>query len=167
MSEPLMKNSTPRKRNPFNRWFEKISTRVTRATGSPIAVLLAVTVILAWVCTGPIFHYSDTWQLVINTGTTIVTFVMVFIIQHSQNKDTTAIQLKLNELISTNDKSSNRLVNIEDLSEEELNTLKSFYITLAKLSKQEKDIFRSHSIDEAEDNNRDKYQKVKKETAKK
>jgi low affinity Fe/Cu permease len=162
-----MKNATIKKRNWFNRWFEKISTRVTRATGSPTAVLLAVLVILAWVCTGPVFHYSDTWQLVINTGTTIVTFIMVFIIQHSQNKDTTAIQLKLNELISTNDKSSNRLVNIEDLSEEELNTLKSFYITLSKLSKQEKDIFRSHSIDEAEDNNRDKYKKIKKESAQK
>jgi low affinity Fe/Cu permease len=72
------------------------------------------------------FHYSDTWQLVINTGTTIVTFIMVFIIQHSQNKDTTAIQLKLNELIATNNKASNRLVNIEDLSEEELDTLKAF-----------------------------------------
>jgi low affinity Fe/Cu permease len=162
-----MKNATAKKRNWFNRWFEKISTRVTRATGSPTAVLLAVLVILSWICTGPVFHYSDTWQLVINTGTTIVTFIMVFIIQHSQNKDTTAIQLKLNELIATNDKSSNRLVNIEDLSEEELNTLKSFYITLSKLSKQEKDIFRSHSIDEAEDNNRDKYKKLKKESVQK
>jgi low affinity Fe/Cu permease len=162
-----MKNATAKKRNWFNRWFEKISTRVTRATGSPSAVLLAVLVILSWICTGPVFHYSDTWQLVINTGTTIVTFIMVFIIQHSQNKDTTAIQLKLNELIATNDKSSNRLVNIEDLSEEELNTLKSFYITLSKLSKQEKDIFRSHSIDEAEDNNRDKYKKLKKESVQK
>lgn len=156
-----------KKQNIFSAWFEKVSTKVTRATGSPTAVLLAVVVILAWLFTGPLFHYSDTWQLVINTGTTIVTFVMVFIIQHSQNKDTTAIQLKLNELIATNNKASNRLVNIEDLSEEELNTLKSFYITLSKLSKEEKDIFRSHSIDEAEDNNRDKYKYAKKETAKK
>lgn len=163
----MKKGASKKKKNWFNRWFEKISTRVTKATGSPTAVLLAVLVIFAWMITGPIFHYSDTWQLVINTGTTIVTFVMVFIIQHSQNKDTTAIQLKLNELIATNDKSSNRLVNIEDLSEEELDTLKSFYITLSRLSKKEKDIFRSHSIDEAEDNNRDKYTKLKKETAQK
>lgn len=159
--------TTSKKKNWFNRWFEKVSTRVTRATGSPTAVLLALVVIFAWLVTGPVFHYSDTWQLVINTGTTIITFVMVFIIQHSQNKDTTAIQLKLNELIATNERSSNRLVNIEDLSDEELNTLKSFYITLARLSKKEKDIFRSHSIDEAEDNNRDKYNKLKKEASQK
>ncbi|NCI50521.1 low affinity iron permease family protein [Sediminibacterium roseum] len=159
--------TTSKKKNWFNRWFEKVSTRVTRATGSPTAVLLALIVIFAWLVTGPVFHYSDTWQLVINTGTTIITFVMVFIIQHSQNKDTTAIQLKLNELIATNERSSNRLVNIEDLSDEELNTLKSFYITLARLSKKEKDIFRSHSIDEAEDNNRDKYNKLKKEASQK
>ncbi|MES2372885.1 MAG: low affinity iron permease family protein [Bacteroidota bacterium] len=162
-----MKQPELKKRSFFVRWFEKISTRVTKATGSPSAVLIAVSVILVWLFTGPIFHYSDTWQLVINTGTTIVTFVMVFIIQHSQNKDTTAIQLKLNELIATNNKASNRLVNIEDLSEAELETLKGFYITLANLSKDEKDIFRSHSIDEAEENNRDKYRKPKKETEKK
>ena len=161
-----MKQSTPKKRSLFVRWFEKISARVTKATGSPSAVLIAVFVILVWLVTGPVFHYSDTWQLVINTGTTIVTFVMVFIIQHSQNKDTTAIQLKLNELIATNTNASNRLVSIEDLSEEELETLKGFYITLSKLSKQEKDIFRSHSIDEAEENNRDKYRKQKKEPVK-
>lgn len=162
-----MKKSTQKKRSGFVRWFDKISTRVTKATGSPSAVLIAVMVVLIWLLTGPIFHYSDTWQLVINTGTTIVTFIMVFIIQHSQNKDTTAIQLKLNELIATNSRSSNRLVNIEDLSEDELDTLKGFYITLAKLSKNEKDIFRSHSIDEAEENNRDKYRRTKKETEKK
>jgi low affinity Fe/Cu permease len=162
-----MKQPAPKKRSLFVRWFEKISTRVTKATGSPGAVLIAVLIIITWLFTGPVFHYSDTWQLVINTGTTIVTFVMVFIIQHSQNKDTTAIQLKLNELIATNNKASNRLVNIEDLSEEELDTLKGFYITLAKLSKGEKDIFRSHSIDEAEENNRDKYRKQAKETQKK
>jgi low affinity Fe/Cu permease len=162
-----MKTAVQKKRNPFVLWFEKISTRITKATGSPSAVLMACLVIIVWLCTGPIFHYSDTWQLVINTGTTIVTFIMVFIIQHSQNKDTTAIQLKLNELIATNDKSSNRLVNIEDLTEEELNTLKGFYITLAKLSESETDIFRSHSIDEAKENTRDKYKKMIKEPVKK
>jgi low affinity Fe/Cu permease len=155
-----MKTPLPTKRSRFVLWFEKLSTKITRATGSPGAVLIACLVILVWMFTGPVFHYSDTWQLVINTGTTIITFIMVFIIQHSQNKDTTAIQLKLNELIATNDKSSNRLVNIEDLTEDELTTLKGFYITLAKLSKEEKDIFKSHSIDEAKENNRGKYKKV-------
>ncbi|MEO7529840.1 MAG: low affinity iron permease family protein [Sediminibacterium sp.] len=162
-----MKYLPPKKRSRFFQWFEKASTRITKATGSPYAVLMAVFVILLWLLTGSLFHYSDTWQLVINTGTTIITFVMVFIIQHSQNKDTTAIQLKLNELIASNDKASNRLVNIEDLTEEELNTLKGFYITLSKLSEKEKDIFKSHSIDEAEENNRDKYRKIKKEPVKK
>lgn len=162
-----MKRDPGKKKKGFRIWFEKLSTAITKATGSPGAVLIACSVILVWACTGPLFHYSDTWQLVINTGTTIITFIMVFIIQHSQNKDTIAIQLKLNELIATNNKASNRLVNIEDLTEEEINTLKGFYIRLAKLSKEEKDIFRSHSIDEAEENNRDKYQTLKKETAKK
>ncbi len=162
-----MKAFELKKRSRFVIWFEKTSTRITKATGSAYAVVIAVLIILLWLITGPLFHYSDTWQLVINTGTTIITFVMVFIIQHSQNKDTTAIQLKLNELIATNSRSSNRLVNIEDLSENELETLKGFYITLSKLSKEEKDIFRSHSIDEAEENHRDKYRKIIQETAKK
>lgn len=159
------KTSSKKKKNPFTGWFEKLSSRITRATGSPSAVLLATLVILVWLATGPVFHYSDTWQLVINTGTTIITFVMVFIIQHSQNKDTIAIQIKLNELIATNEKASNRLVSIEDLTEEELNVLKSYYMTLSKLSKEEKDIFRSHSIDEAEDNSREKYTRMKKADA--
>jgi len=126
-----MKTAEPKKRSRFVIWFEKTSTRITKATGSPYAVVIACLIIFVWLITGSLFHYSDTWQLVINTGTTIVTFVMVFIIQHSQNKDTTAIQLKLNELIATNSRSSNRLVNIEDLSENELETLKGFYITLS------------------------------------
>lgn len=162
-----MKTMNKRKTNRFTGWFEKLSSRITRATGSPTAVLLAVLAIIIWLCTGPVFHYSDTWQLVINTGTTIVTFVMVFIIQHSQNKDTIAIQIKLNELIATSEKASNRLVSIEDLTEEELNTLKSYYMTLSRLSKKEKDLFRSHSIDEAEDNSRDKYARLQKNTRKK
>ena len=154
-----MKKHTVKKRSSFVLWFERLSTRITKTTGSPAAVIVAVMVIIVWGFTGPLFHYSDTWQLVINTGTTIVTFIMVFIIQHSHNKDTTAIQLKLNELIATNEKSSNRLVNIEDLTEDELATLKEFYITLSQLSKKEKDLFCSHSIDEAKENHRDKERK--------
>jgi low affinity Fe/Cu permease len=145
------------KKASFRYRFEKVSSYITKATGSPAAVISACLVIVIWALTGPVFNYSDTWQLVINTGTTIITFIMVFIIQHSQNKDTTAIQLKLNELIASNNKASNRLVNIEDLTEDELQTLKKFYVTLATLSEKEKDIFTSHSIDEAQENNRDKH----------
>lgn len=146
----------------FKYRFEKLSSVVTRVTGGPTAVITACMVVIIWGITGPLFGFSDTWQLVINTGTTVVTFIMVFIIQHSQNKDTTAIQLKLNELIASNNKASNRLVNIEDLTEEELHTLKKFYITLARLSEKEKDIFTSHSIDEARENNRDKHRSGRK-----
>lgn len=134
----------------FTKVFERISTSITFASGRPAAVLSAIAVILIWAITGPVFGYSDTWQLVINTSTTIITFIMVFVIQHSQNKDTTAIQMKLNELIATNEKASNRLVNIEDLTEDELLVLKKFYKKLSELSAKEKDIFSSHSIDEAE-----------------
>jgi len=134
----------------FAKKFEKISGKITRASGSPVAVLAALFVIIIWALLGPVFGYSDTWQLVINTSTTIITFIMVFVIQHSQNKDTTAIQLKLNELIAANEKASNRLVNIEDLTEEELMVLKKFYKKLSDLSEKENDLFSSHSVDEAE-----------------
>ena len=129
--------------------FERFSAKVTKATGKPLAFILAFLVIIGWVITGPIFHYSDTWQLVINTGTTIITFLMVFVIQQSQNKDTVAVQLKLNELIATSSKASNRLVDIEELSSEELDTLKKFYTKLAELTKKESNIHQTHSIDEA------------------
>src|SRR5947207_3396045 len=100
----------------FKTFFEKFSARVTKTTGSPAAFMIAFLVIFIWAVTGPLFHYSDTWQLVINTGTTVITFLMVFVIQQSQNKDTIALQLKLNELIATSDKASNRLVDVEDLT---------------------------------------------------
>jgi low affinity Fe/Cu permease len=155
-----------KKKDGFRYHFEQFSSFITRATGSPWAVITACLVILVWAITGPMFNYSNTWQLVINTGTTILTFIMVFIIQHSQNKETTAIQLKLNELLASNNKASNRLVNIEDLTEEELMTLKKFYTTLAALSEKEKDIFSSHSIDEAQQNNRAKHRQSKPATEK-
>ena len=91
--------------------------------GSPWSFLLAVLVILAWAVTGPIFHFSDTWQLVINTGTTIVTFLMVFLIQNTQNRDARAIHLKLDELIKNNARARNKLVDLESCTEEELNEL--------------------------------------------
>jgi len=130
-------------------WFDRIAKVVTRATGRPAAFITAFAVVLIWGITGPIFGFSDTWQLVINTGTTIVTFLMVFIIQQSQNKDTMAIQLKLNELIASQKTASNRVIDIEDLSERELETLKKFYITLSELAENERDIFTTHSVDEA------------------
>jgi low affinity Fe/Cu permease len=131
-------------------FFEKFSAKVTKATGKPLAFILALIVIIGWAVTGPIFHFSDTWQLVINTGTTVITFLMVFVIQQSQNKDTTAIQLKLNELIAATSTASNRLIDVEDISEAELETLKKFYIKLGELAKTETDIHSTHSIDEAQ-----------------
>lgn len=135
----------------FKAKFEKIAAVTTKMTGSSTAFLIAVGVILAWAVTGPIFHYSDTWQLVINTGTTIITFLMVFIIQQSQNKDSLAIQLKLNELIASDERASNRLIVVEDLSQDELEVLKNFYIRLSELAKKENDLHSSHSVDEAGD----------------
>jgi low affinity Fe/Cu permease len=136
-------------KNGFKASFEKSAASVTKVTGSSTAFLVAVAVILIWAVTGPIFHYSDTWQLVINTGTTIITFLMVFIIQQSQNKDSLAIQLKLNELIACEERASNRLIDVEDLTQEELETLKKFYVRLSELAEESKDLFSSHSVDEA------------------
>jgi low affinity Fe/Cu permease len=133
------------------RWFDRFSSAVTRAAGSSYSFLLAITVVLLWGVSGPIFRFSDTWQLVINTGTTVITFLMVFLIQQSQNKDTMAIQLKLNELIACAAAANNRLIDIEDLSPEELAALKTFYVKLAKLAENDDDVHTSHSLDEADD----------------
>lgn len=136
-------------KNPFKARFEKAAASITKATGSSAAFLVAAGVIVIWAVTGPIFHYSDTWQLVINTGTTIITFLMVFIIQQSQNKDSLAIQLKLNELIASEERASNRLIDVEDLTQEELEILKKFYVRLSELAEDSNDLFSSHSVDEA------------------
>jgi low affinity Fe/Cu permease len=144
------------KKNNFKARFEKAAAAVTRATGSSTAFLIAITVILVWAVSGPIFHFSDTWQLVINTSTTIITFLMVFIIQQSQNKDSLAIQLKLNELIACEERASNRLIDVEDLTQEELEVLKKFYIKLSELAENENDLFSSHSVDEADDQHKHK-----------
>ena len=150
-----------KKKNRFKNFFNSFSTIVTKATGTPWAFIIAFLVILIWGITGPIFNFSDTWQLVINTGTTIITFLMVFVIQHSQNKDTKAIQLKLNELIAASSEASNRVVSIEDLTDEELEVIKKFYTHLANSAKKENNIFSTHSLDEAK-LNAEKKQKVKK-----
>jgi len=130
--------------------FSRFATRAAIWTGSTPAFILAVSVLLVWGITGPFFHFSDTWQLVINTGTTVITFLMVFLIQRSQNKDTLAVQLKLNELVAAIEGASNRLISVEDLSEEELKTLHLHYMRLAEMSARERDIAVSHSIEEAE-----------------
>ncbi|MBB5397637.1 low affinity iron permease family protein [Mucilaginibacter sp. AK015] len=132
--------------------FERFANWATIATGSSGAFITAITVILIWIVTGPIFQYSDTWQLIINTGTTIVTFLMVFLIQKSQNKDSKAVHLKLNELLASHAGASNRMVNIEDLTEQELDHLYKFYIRLSKLAEEEDDITCTHSIDAADEN---------------
>lgn len=136
--------------------FDSVASKITFWTGSSPAFVTAFAIIVVWAVTGPIFNYSDTWQLVINTGTTIITFLMVFIIQKSQNKDSKAIQLKLNELIAASRRASNRMVDIEDLSEAELDVLAKYYQRLSDASEADDDIHRSHSIDAAEELQEDK-----------
>ena len=131
--------------------FEKAANKITQWAGTSWAFGFACGAILVWVITGPIFGFSDTWQLVVNTGTTIITFLMVFLIQKTQNKDNKAIQLKLNELIAASRWASNRMVDIEDLKEEELDTLHQFYQHLSDKAEEDENIHRSHSIDAAED----------------
>src|ERR1700748_1507108 len=156
--------------------FEKFANWATNATGSSAAFIIAIVVIIVWAVTGPIFKYSDTWQLVINTGTTIVTFLMVFLIQKTQNKDSTAIHLKLNEILASHQGASNRMVDIEDLTESELDHLHKFYVQLSDLAEKEDDITCTHSIDAAEENHRTKleafrtkphYNNARKSTSKK
>jgi len=130
--------------------FERFAQLCVHYTGSTTAFLLSFVVIVGWLITGPFFDYSDTWQLVINTATTIITFLMVFLIQRAQNKDSMAIHLKLNELIASLNGPSNRLIDVEDLTEEELRTLHQFYQKLSELAKHEKDLTVSHSIEAAE-----------------
>jgi low affinity Fe/Cu permease len=130
--------------------FERFASAATRFSGSVPAFGLALGTILVWGITGPLFHFSDTWQLVINTGTTIVTFLMVFLIQQTQNKDGLAIQLKLNELVAALQGASNRLISVEDLTGEELAVLRAHYQLLAKRAGELADPKESHSIEEAE-----------------
>ena len=144
------------KKNDKKNLFERFANWATIATGSSAAFISAGGVIIAWIVTGPIFKYSDTWQLIINTGTTIITFLMVFLIQKSQNKDSKAIHLKLNELLASHQGASNRMVNIEDLSEKDLDQLHKFYVKLSDLAEKEDDLLCTHSIDAAEENHNTK-----------
>jgi low affinity Fe/Cu permease len=151
-----MKNNGPKLRRSRHSGFERLSSKITKATGSPFASLSAAVLVILWASTGPVFEYSETWQLIINTTTTIITFLMVFVIQQSQNKDTMAIQMKLNELIAATKGASNHLIDVEDLTEQELETIKKFYIKLSELADKEDDIQASHSFAEAEDIHQDK-----------
>lgn len=130
--------------------FEKLSIILTRFSGSTPAFIISISLIGVWIISGPFFGFSETWQLIINTGTTIITFIMVFIIQRTQNKDSTALHLKLNELIASSKDASNRMVDIEDISEAELETLRKHFKKLAVLFENEKVLKLSHSIEEAE-----------------
>lgn len=130
--------------------FERISTAATSWTGSTPALLAAVGMLAIWLLTGPVFHFSDTWQLVMNTITSIITFIMVFLIQRTQNKDSLAVQLKLNEIVAAVQGASNRLIDVEDMSESELKVLHKFYRQLAEMAKKDEDLGRSHSVDEAQ-----------------
>lgn len=143
----------PKKNKSF---FERFANKMTAFTGSSMAFIAALSIIIIWAISGPLFDFSETWQLVINTGTTIITFLMVFLIQKTQNKDSKAIQLKLNELLATSAQASNRMVDIEDLTEEELDKLHQFYARISDLAEKEDDIHRSHSIDAAEKLHRQK-----------
>jgi low affinity Fe/Cu permease len=128
---------------------EDLSKVITRFTGTTTAFGLAVGVVVGWALLGPIFRFSDTWQLVINTSTTIVTFLMVFLIQRTQNKDSLAIHLKLNELVSAMQGASNRLIDVEALSEKDLATLHRYYAELTHLARTAGDVTESHSVEEA------------------
>ena len=132
--------------------FTRFANGASRFTGSSICFALALLVVLAWIATGPVFHYSDTWQLVINTGTTIVTFLMVFLIQNSQNRDSEALQIKLDELIRATRGAHNKLLDLEELDEAELRRLRDRYEALARRARecgsQDDDASGSPDVDE-------------------
>jgi low affinity Fe/Cu permease len=121
----------------FKARFTRFANRTAHAAGTPWAFLLAAVVIVVWAFTGPAFHYSDTWQLVINTGTTVVTFLMVFLIQNTQNRDSEAMQVKLDELIRVIEGGHNALLDLEELEEEELDAIRADYRELARRAREE------------------------------
>jgi len=135
---------------------ERFSLKATKATGTSGAFVVALAVLIVWAISGPLFHFSDTWQLVINTGTTIVTFLMVFLIQRTQNKDALAIHLKLNEIVAAIDGASNRLVDVEDLTEDEIAILHKHYQKLVAMAKHDATLTQTHSVEEAEVRHRTK-----------
>lgn len=146
--------------------FERISNTITTYSGSSAVFAVAICLILLWAVTGPVFNYSNTWLLIVNTGTSVITFLMVFLIQKAQNKEAIAVQLKLNELIAASTHASNRLLNIQDLSEAELKTLYEHYRKLVELTQKAESNTKIHSvenvieaIDETIDENEEKSEK--------
>jgi low affinity Fe/Cu permease len=131
----MTKTTEPPKNNSANTWFMHVARAISRASGRPGAFLTALAIILVWAITGPLFNFSDTWQLVINTGTTIVTFLMVFLIQNTQNRDTEALQLKLDELIRAVKEADNEIMDLEDMDDEKLEELRANYMKLAETAR--------------------------------
>lgn len=117
-------------------WFTQVAKRTAQLSGRPLAFGLALGTVLVWVITGPLFEFSDTWQLVINTGTTIVTFLMVFLIQSTQNRDSEAVQVKLDELLRVSPGAHNVLMNLEELEEQELERIRAVYVKLAEKARE-------------------------------
>jgi low affinity Fe/Cu permease len=116
--------------------FSRFAKGVARASGRPIAFYIAVAVVVVWLASGPVFRFSDTWQLVINTGTTIVTFLMVFLIQNTQNRDTEALQVKLDELLRATEGAHNALLDLEELEDQELDRVRREYARLARSARE-------------------------------
>ena len=127
---------------------EKLASAIISATGSNIALFLAFAIVLLWVAGGLFFHFSERWKSDISTVSSIITILMVFLIQKSQNKDSLAIQLKLNELVAAHELASNRLVNVEGMTEEELKVIQKYYSKLSEFAKSQDSLTQSHSIDE-------------------
>jgi low affinity Fe/Cu permease len=128
--------------------FDRFAAAITRWAGSPVAFVSALLCVALWAAVGRFFDFSENWQLVINTGTTIITFLMVFLIQQSQNKDSVALHLKLNELLAANQQASNRMIGIEGLDEEDLCDIAKFYARLAERVRTQQEDGAVHSIDE-------------------
>jgi low affinity Fe/Cu permease len=149
------------RKNDKPEFLERFSYEATRLSGTSYAFLMALGAILIWAATGPVFGFSTTWQLVINTGTTIVTFLMVFLIQRAQNKDAVAIHLKLNEIVAAMEGASNRLIDVEDLSEAEIAALRNYYLKLIQLAREDDNLTATHSIEEATSSHGRKYKKKK------
>ncbi len=118
-----------------NKPFTRFAKKAAHFTGTPMCFVIALVILVVWAATGPVFHFNDTWQLVINTGTTIITFLMVFLIQNTQNRDTEAMQIKLDELLRANRSASNKLLDLEELEEGEMDELRKHYESLAEKSR--------------------------------
>jgi low affinity Fe/Cu permease len=120
----------------FAQWFTRVAKETSKAAGHPSTFGVALAIVIVWAVTGPVFHYSDTWQLVINTGTTVITFLMVFLIQNTQNRDSAAMHLKLDELLRAVQGAEDSMANLEDRTEDELDRMKAHYLAMAKETEQ-------------------------------